>query len=118
MYNSKFDESGNWECMNTPSETVQMPWAEYIDQCKLLDEVMSDSIHRKMKQDTAAAAIANVQALESLAKTQDWGYELRDLKQSILSTFDEKLAVWKDREDELQTPTPEDVKKCVPSCCM
>jgi len=101
VYNSKFDESGNWECMNTPSESQQMPWDEYMAQCAQLDEVMSDRIHRKMKQDTAAAAIANIKALEALTKSQDWGYELRELKSSILGTFNEKLEIWEKNQQGL-----------------
>eukprot|EP00750_Incisomonas_marina_P009498 INCI16025.1.p1 GENE.INCI16025.1~~INCI16025.1.p1 ORF type:complete len:655 (+),score=83.63 INCI16025.1:203-2167(+) len=111
VYKSRFDESGNWQCMNTPSESQQMPWGEYIQQCALLDEVMSDNIHRKMKQDTAAAAISNVKALEAMARSQDWGYELRDLKNSLLDTFQEKLGVWEQNRKDLETPTPSDVEK-------
>lgn len=98
MFNSRFDESGNWECMNTPSESQKMSWEKFIEQCKLLDEVMRDSIHRKMKQDTAAAAIANVKALESLANSQDWGYELRELKGSLLENFKTKVIEWEEKQ--------------------
>jgi hypothetical protein len=96
--NTRFDESGKWVCMNTPSETETLPWEDFIKQCGLLDEVLNDSIHRKIRQDTAAAAVSNIQGLDALCRSQDWGFELRELKNSIIASLAEKQKEWKEKQ--------------------